>query len=41
MDRKPLRVDDDLIVEINPLKSPQQRRYELAKQEDLNEKDSN
>ena len=35
MDRKPLRVDDDLIEEINPLKSPQQRRYELAKQEEL------
>ena len=41
MDRKPLKVDDDLIDEINPLKSPQNRRYELAKQEDLNAENSN
>ena len=34
-------IDDDLIdSDINALKSPQHRRYELAKQEDLYEKDS-
>ena len=39
MDRKPLTVDDDLIQEINPLKSPQQRRFtKLANEK--NEKNS-
>ena len=39
METKPLTFDDDLIEDITPL-SPQRRRYELAKDEESNEKDS-